>query len=469
MRSFLYSVFFFLTFLISVAQETQPNVIWLVCEDQSPDFFPMYGDATVSLPNIEALAEDSIIYNNMHATTPVCAPARSAIITGMYPTTLGTHNMRAFNEGRSTNQPSLGIPSYSPEFPDYIRPFTTYLRESGYYCTNSNKQDYNFKISADAWDQTCRYCKGAEKAAIHWRNRDEKQAFFAVFNFQITHEAQIWHQQNLPLYVDPKRIDVPPYFPDDAVVRKDMAVNYSNLVRMDGEVGAIIDELKESGLYDDSYIFFYSDHGGPFPRHKRAIYNTGTKVPFMIKLPKSKNAGKTVDELLSFIDLAPTVLSIAQLPIPEHIQGVDILDVKRKERDYIVTASDRFDEQVDRIRAIQTKRYKLIKNFIPSKPHAIPVGYRENMPMMQQLNKLYASKSLNSIQEQWFSSPKAPFEFYDLKNDPFELNNLAGSDKYKRIIKKLHEALNEWIVETDDLGEVPESTIIKKSTLARGN
>lgn len=469
MKIFLYSLFFFLHFLVSVAQESQPNIIWLVCEDQSPDFFPMYGDDTVSLPHIEALAEDSVIYNNMHATTPVCAPARSAIITGMYPTTLGTHNMRAFNEGRSTNQPSLGIPSYSPAFPKHIRPFTTYLRESGYYCTNSNKQDYNFKISEDAWDQTCRYCKGAKKDEIHWRNRGEGQAFFAVFNFQITHEAQIWHQQDQPLHVNPVDIEVPPYFPDDAVIRKDMAVNYSNLVRMDGEVGAIIKELKASGLYDDSYIFFYSDHGGPFPRHKRAIYNTGTKVPFMIKLPKSKNSGKTVDELLSFIDLAPTVLSIAQLPIPEHIQGVDILNNRRKQRDYLVTASDRFDEQVDRIRAIQTKRYKLIKNFVPLKPHAIPVGYRENMPMMQQLNKLYASKSLNSVQEQWFSNPKASLEFYDLKNDPFELNNLAGESKHNKTLMKMHNALKEWIRDTKDLGALSESSLIEKSIQADGS
>ena len=153
--------------MFAFAQKNKPNIIWLVCEDQSAQFFPMYGDKTVSLPHLEKLAEDSVLFENMHATTPVCAPARSAIITGMYPTTLGTHNMRTYNEGRKTNQPQLGIPSYSPKFPDYIKPFTVYLRDEGYYCTNSNKQDYNFEITSDAWDQSCRYCQGEEKENIH--------------------------------------------------------------------------------------------------------------------------------------------------------------------------------------------------------------------------------------------------------------------------------------------------------------
>ena len=256
----------------------------------------------------------------MHATTPVCAPARSAIITGMYPTSLGTHNMRAYNEGRKTNQPQLGIPSYSPKFPDYIKPFTVYLREEGYYCTNSNKQDYNFKITSDVWDQSCRYCQGEEKKTFIGEKRF-RPAFFAVFNFQITHESQIWKQQQQEVFFDPNDIEfIPPYFPDDPVIRRDMATNYSNLVRMDKQVGEIISELKEQGLYDDAYIFFYSDHGGPFPRHKRAIYQTGTKVPFIVKFPKSLHAGKKDDRLLSFVDLAPSVLQIAGIEIPVHMQ-----------------------------------------------------------------------------------------------------------------------------------------------------
>lgn len=454
----------FLTFCLANAQSKQPNIIWLVSEDQSPEFFPMYGDNTVSLPNLSQLADDSVIYDNMHATTPVCSPARSAIITGMYPTTLGTHNMRTYNEGRKANQPQLGIPSYSPKFPDYIRPFTAYMREAGYYCTNSNKQDYNFKISDDAWDQSCRYCKGRQKANIHWRNRAAGQPFFAVFNFQISHESQIWAQHNNKRYITPDEVtNIPPYFPDDPIIREDMAINYSNLVRMDKEIGAIINELKEQGLYDNAYIFFYSDHGGPFPRHKRAIYDSGIKVPLMIKLPKNVKAGSRNDDLWSFVDLAPTVLQLAQIPLPDYLQGMSILDKKTKPRKYLVTASDRFDGQVDRIRSIKTKRYKLIKNYNVSLPHALDVNYRKKMPMMRRLLALSDKGLLDKNAQRWFDTPKDAIEFYDLQKDPFELNNLAEKASYSNKLRKFNSLLEEWIIETRDLGRLPEKEIIDYS------
>ena len=457
---------FLFSFLLGFSQSEKPNIIWLVCEDQSTDFFPMYGDDTINLPNLEALADDSVVYENMHATTPVCAPARSAIITGMYPTTLGTHNMRTYNEGRTTNQPSLGIPSYSPKFPNYILPFTKYLRDHGYYCTNNNKEDYNFKISDDAWDQTCKYCSGKQKENIHWRNRDKDQPFFAVFNFQITHEAQIWSQAKNKIYVDPSNIKVPPYFPDDPIIRKDMAINYSNLIRMDREVGKLITELKNQGLYENTYIFFYSDHGGPFPRHKRAIYESGTKVPFMIKMPNSKYAKTRDNRLLSFIDLAATVLDIANINIPDYMQGESILDSSINERKYLVSASDRFDEQIDRIRSIQSKKYKLIVNFDTSKPHALPVSYRENMPMMQRMKEMYVSGNLNPVQQLWFETPKSKLEFYDLQLDPYEVNNLIEIPKYKSLILEYKKQLENWIEKTNDMGRIAEEDIVKYSTFS---
>ena len=466
MIKFVNSVFFLLCSVFFVcAQENRPNIIWIVCEDQSAQFFPMYGDKTVSLPHLEQLAEDSVLFNNMHATTPVCAPARSAIITGMYPTTLGTHNMRAYNEGRKTNQPQLGIPSYSPKFPYYIKPFTVYLRDAGYYCTNNNKQDYNFEIPSEAWDQSCRYCQGKEKENIHWRNSGEGQPFFAVFNFQITHESQIWEQQQRQRYIDPKDLEfIPPYFPNDSIVRQDMATNYSNLVRMDQQIGVIISELKEQGLYDDAYIFFYSDHGGPFPRHKRAIYQTGTKVPFFVKYPKSLHSGKTDDRLLSFVDLAPTVLEMAGLEPPTYMQGKSFLeDEPTVWRDFLVTASDRFDGQYDRIRAIQNNRYKLIKNFYPNSSHHLDIKYRKNMAMMQRIHSLYIEGKLDKEQQKWFQT-KSDFEFYDLKLDPFELNNLIDEPNLQEQIKMFKLELEKWMVETNDLGAIPEHELIKNAT-----
>ena len=231
--------------------QARPNIIWLVAEDQSPEFFPMYGDSTISLPFIESLSSDAVVFTNAFSPVPVCAPARSAIITGMYPTTLGTHNMRTYNAYSRDNQPDIGIPSYSPLVPDGVKMFTEYLRKEGYYCTNNAKEDYNFKAPESGWDESSN--------DAHWRNRPKDAPFFSVFNF--CHESGIWKQGEEELFVSPDSVRVPPYFPDTDVIRHDIAVNYSNLKRLDEQIGKIINQLKEDGLYDNSIIFFYGDHG----------------------------------------------------------------------------------------------------------------------------------------------------------------------------------------------------------------
>ena len=454
---------FILNFCVGYTQN-KPNVIWLVCEDQSPEFFSIYGNTSVNLPNIEALRADSVMYNNFYSPSAVCSPSRSAIITGMYPTTIGTHNMRAYNEGRKSNQPQLKIPSYSPKFPSKIKPFTITLRNAGYYCINSGKEDYNFKISNDAWDKTCSYCQGKEKSSIHWRYRAKNQPFFAVFNFQITHEAQIWHQAKKSILVDIDKVKVPPIFPNDSITRKDLAINYSNLIRMDKQLGKIIQQLKDDGLYESSYIFFYSDHGGPFPRYKRAIYETGTKVPFVVKFPNNKYANTTNNDLLSFIDLAPTMLNIAELKIPRYIQGHSFINSPGyKPRKLLFTATDRFDGQFDRIRAVRSRRYKLIRNYELTKPHALDVNYRNQMPLMRHLMHLVSLKQLNESQSLWFQVPKSNFEFYDLINDPYEINNLINNEAYIDDIRYLKQALNSWIRKTKDKGEIDEYDLIKSA------
>ncbi|WP_373518328.1 sulfatase-like hydrolase/transferase, partial [Pricia sp.] len=266
----------------TVLDKPLPNIIWLVAEDQSPDWFPMYGDSTIPLPNLEALAEDGVVFDNAVAPVPVCAPARSALITGMYPTTLGTHNMRTYAPGRREGgRPyhGLDIPSYSPVVPDAVKMFPEYLRKKGYYTTNGPKEDYNFEKTDAAWDESSKH--------PHWRKKRKGQPFFAVFNFAVCHESQIWNRGKDSLFVQPSKVPVPPYFPDTKTVRHDLAVNYSNLKRLDDQIGAIIADLKEDGHYENSIIFFYGDHGGPFPRHKRALYDTGVKVPLVIKFPKN--------------------------------------------------------------------------------------------------------------------------------------------------------------------------------------
>ena len=434
--------------------QIRPNIIWLVAEDQSPDFFPMYGDSTISLPNIESLSLDGVVFTNAYTPVPVCAPTRSAIITGMYPTTLGTHNMRTYNAYTTENQPEIGIPSYSPLVPDGVKMFTEYLRKEGYYCTNNAKEDYNFKAPESGWDES--------STSAHWRNRPKDAPFFSVFNFNVCHESGIWKQGEEELYVSPDSISVPPYFPDNDVIRHDLAVNYSNLKRLDEELGKIINQLKEDGLYENSIIFFYGDHGGPFPRYKRALYDTGIKLPLVIKFQDNLKKSNYDDRLISFIDFAPTLLSWAGIMPPKVMQGRAQFGVYRDstESSYVFASSDRFDEMYDKLRAVRTKRFKYIRNYNPEISNALAVKYREQIPMMQNMMTLRALGKLDSLPSLWFRTPKPEEELYDMENDPFELVNLSNQVQFQDTLVHLRKVLNTWIKETNDLGRTPEKDLI---------
>ena len=440
----------------------KPNIVWLVAEDQSQYFFPFYGDNSVTLPNISQLLENGIVYDGMNSPYPVCAPARSAIITGMYPNSIGTGNQRAYNYNRTVrtdNESILGFPYYSSKLAEQIKPFTKILRENGYYTTNNSKMDYNFKLREDAWDESSKEAS--------WEKRNKDQPFFSVFNFGVTHESQIWLRDKQELKVDPNDLSVPPFFPNDSLTRHALAVNYSNLVEMDKQMGEIIDKLKDQGLYENTYIFFYSDHGGPFPRHKRAIYDTGSKVPLVIKFPKRIQVKEKRNyDLLNFIDFAPTILSIAGLEIPKVYQGIAFLGSKKSKnkRNYSYSASDRFDEVTDKIRAVKTKKYKYIRNYDINKPHALNNYYRTQMALMRHLTALNESNLLSAEQKLWFNVPKNPEEFYDLENDPFELNNLIGEKKYSKEIENLRIQLDNWIDQINDPVNIPEKELVKMLT-----
>ena len=438
-----------------------PNIIWLVAEDQSVNFFPMYGNETIDLPNLSSLRKDGILYENSYSPVPVCAPARSSIITGMYPTSIGTHNMRAFAEYPQP-KPSKDVINYSPVPKSSVKMFTEYLRKNNYYTTNYGKEDYNFKKTDGSWDFSCTSdCSG--KLEPIWRDRNGDQPFFSVFNFGITHESQVWSQGDNELFVNPEEINVPPIFPDTDEVRKDLAVNYSNLVRLDKQIGEMIDLLKNDNLYNNSVIFFYADHGGPFPRFKRALYDTGIKVPLIIKLPKNINSNSRNSSLVSFIDYAPTVLSLAGIKPPKYMQGKALLGKYRaKEKSkFIFSSSDRFDEHVDRSRSVIYGGYKYIKHFNPEIERTNNV-YRDNMPMMKNMKKLWAEGKLGKDQAKWFKKPKPSEEMYLLDEDPYELNNIVDDPKYANRLKFMRESLNEWIIKTNDLGEFNEVDLINR-------
>ena len=450
----------------SKIQNTKPNILWIVTEDISPTL-SMYGDLTAKTPNLDALASESVVYDNAYAAVGVCAPTRSCIITGMYPTTIGTMHMRTGQDVMSwgkrkykvadsieTNDiENNPIRQYSAVIPDYVKCFPEYLQAAGYYCTNNQKTDYQFAAPVTAWNQN--------NNKAHWRNRpDSLTPFFSVFNINTTHESRLWVNENLPLTVNPDSVQIPPYLPDNTETRETVARNYSNIELMDKEVGEIIKQLKEDGLYDSTIIFFYSDHGGPLPRQKREIYDSGLKTPFMIKGVDGKK-GRT-DRIISHVDLAPTILSIAGIEPPKYMEGLAFLgEYEASERNYIFGSSDRFDEYSDRIRAVRNKRYLYLRNDYPELPKYKDVNYRKQIPMMPTFLELEKEGKLNEIQHSWFET-KTQEELYDCYKDPYNLNNLVENSDYNSVLKDMRSILVNHMKDRRDLGLEPESKMINQ-------
>jgi len=459
---------FMLLILLSIsasAQNPKPNILWLSCEDISP-YLSMYGDSTAHTPNLDKFAAEATIYTNVYATVAVCAPTRSSIITGMYPISIGTMHMRTGKDvmswgkrdysGKSKAVDINGdvVPLYSAVIPEEVKCFTEYLRDAGYFCSNNQKTDYQFAAPVTAWDEN--------NTKAHWRNRAEGQPFFAVFNFGVTHESRMWKNKNLEQTVDPEGVPLPLYFPDNAIVREDVARNYSNIELLDQQIGKRLKQLEEDGLLDNTIIFFFSDHGGPLPRGKRLNYDSGLQTPFMIRFP-DKLKQKYDDQLISHVDLAPTILSLAGIEIPDYMQGQAFLGSQdSNERDYIYGSGDRFDEFTDRTRIVRDDRYLYVRNYHPELPAYKDIGYRKHIDMMNELLRLNALGELNRDQNYWFRMKKTKDEFYDCKTDPENLHNLINEPQYKAKIEELSQAMDEWLEEVGDMGAIPEKQLFLK-------
>ena len=425
---------------------TKPNIVWITCEDMSLHL-ESFGDSTIKTPNINRLAREGVRYSQAYSIAGVCAPSRSALITGMYPTTIGTHNMRTL-QGLSRE-----VPYYSAVLPPEVKTYTEYLRAGGYYCTNDVKTDFQFETPISAWDEC--------STAAHWRNRPAGKPFFAIFNFTITHESQIWARKNEPLLVDPAKVKVPPIYPDTEIVRRDMARNYTNIIKMDEMVGKVLKELEEDGLLDKTIIFFYSDHGSGLPFYKRELYDRGLRVPLIVRYPDKALAGTWNDELVSFVDFGPSVLSLAGVPVPKHMQGQAFLGEQKAKtpRKYVFAARDRMDSEYDIVRAVKDKRFKYIRNYQPQKPVMQNIQYRLNMDMMNEIIRLEKEGKLNETQRIWFRKTKPAEELYDTDVDPFEINNLAEDSKYHEKLVELRNVHEQWERDTRDLGFTPEKDV----------
>lgn len=435
----------------------RPNILWLSTEDISPDL-GCYGDEYAHTPNLDKFATQSARYTNAFSSAPVCAPSRSAIITGMYPTTIGSMHMR-----------SKAVP------PAGIKAFTEYLRAAGYYCSNNSKTDYNFEAPPSnrppdtVWDET------SNKA--HWRNRQDKsQPFFAVFNIVVTHESQVRVPDDLykkntarlkpEEFHDPAKAKLPPYYPDTPLVRKDWARYADNITAMDYMVADLLKQLEEDGLAENTVVFFWGDHGRGLPRAKRWVYDSGLRVPLMVRWPGKIKPG-VVDDVVSLMDLGPTVLSIAGVPIPPVMQAQAFLgDQKKAPRQYAYAHRDRMDESYDMMRSVTDKRFHYIKNFFPGRPYAQHIEYMEEMPTMQEMRRLYKDhmnaldpnygKAMTPAQLLFFRPEKPAEELYDVTVDPHEINNLTGKPEHQETLKRMRAALEQWQTQTKDLGLVPE-------------
>ena len=335
--------------------------------------------------------------------------------------------------------------------PDEVKCYTEYLRKAGYYCTNNQKTDYQFAPPITAWNEN--------NGKAHWRNAPKGKPFFSVFNIGTTHESQLWKKRDLPLTVKPENVKVPPYLPDNDATRNTIARHYSNVELMDAEIGAFIKQLKDDGLYDNTIIFFYSDHGGPLPRQKREIYDSGLKVPFMIK-GVATESGRT-NRMISFVDLAPTMLSLAGLKAPDYMEGQAFLgEFNTERRKYIFGSSDRFDEITDRIRAVRNDQFLYLRNDFTTLPKYKDLGYRKNVPMMSAFLELKADNKLDKEEQLWFA-PKIKEELYDCEKDPHNINNLAEDPEYASVLVEIRQALETHLKDRKDYGLIPESEMIE--------
>ena len=447
MKTYLFSFFLFIS-TYCTGQES-PNFLWLVFEDQSL-FLSMYGDSSANTPNINQLAKDGIVYQNCYTPSPVCAPSRSSLITGMYPTTLGTQHMRAYKNSVEKNVINMhnSLPYYSAKPKKPIRFFTEDLRANGYYCTNNSKEDYNMMTSPLAWDESSQ--------TAHWRNKKEGQPFFSVFNFNVTHESNIWKNKTTYSKKELENVIIPNFFPEDDGIKIDLLTNYKNIEKLDKQIGVILDQLKADSLYENTIIFFFSDHGGPFPRYKRSIYETGLRVPMLVKWINDTCRGNS-HQLISFVDFAPTVIDAANIKREYPFEGISFF--KKDERHYVYAATDRFDETTDLRRSIRGINFKLIYNGDTTTPVYKPISYRQQMKTMKVLDSLQQKQELNTYFSNWFSKHKGHFELYEVSEDYYETNNLISNTNYEQIYKKLQYHLFAWM-EKSDFGNMSESTML---------
>lgn len=463
-----------LTLLSTACQQEQkkqenivpPNIIFLVSEDNSP-FLGSYGDDNAYTPNLDRLASQGILYENAFAVAPVCAPSRSSIITGMYANSLGSHHMRS-----------------EVAIPDDFRFFPYYLRQAGYYTTNRLKKDYNIIDQDEVWDDS----KWWDYEDM-LRDRKEDQPFFVMFNTFMSHEQRLHDDREtrvISYYRDaaiesmtgtpasqeridyfnhmhqPGSIPLPPYHPDVPEMHEDWARYYDCISMMDDEIGEMLKNLDRDGLLENTIIFYFSDHGGVVGRSKRFPFESGLKVPLIVRVPEkyqhmiAHEPGSRTDRVVTLMDLAPTVLHLAGIDIPEQFQGIPFLGSQaQREREYAFGFRGRMDERYDFSRTARDKDYRYIRNYMPHRPWGQKVNYLWNAPHMHAWEQAWLEGETNA-QQSYFFEPKAVEELFNIHNDPHNVNNLATDPNYQDVLVRMRSATDDWMLRINDKNFIPE-------------
>ncbi len=435
-----------------------PNILWINCEDISPNL-GCYGDEYATTPNLDKLAEDGVVFTNAYATAPICSPSRSCLISGLYATSLGTQHLFS-----------------AIDIPEHIKTLPEYLGQKGYFTAMYGKTGYNF--NPDRPEDRYDYLHWRDDYAP-WRKREGKP-FFGYFTLGYTHEgptnnSQAWKKnvKSLPenLLHDPEKANVPEILPQTGEFRKIWSHYADNITVMDKKAGHILDLLRKDGLMDSTFVFFFSDHGAGLPGYKRWVYSSGLRVPLIIHIPKAYKhltdfeQGTKTDQLTSFVDYPATALNLAGIDIPEHMEGTPFMGKKKcSKREYVIGARSRADNFYETARSISDGNYLFVKNFRPHFPYMQPghIFDTKEKEGFVEIHRLHKDGKLNPEFEKYFN-PKPREEFYDMKKDPLEQNNLIHSPDYQEQISKMRHQLKSWMIETKDAGLLHEPEFMIRS------
>ena len=452
MKKYLLLIFVFIISSCNDELDPKPNILWIVTEDNSLHYMNLYTKGGAEMPNVSSLASEGVVFNNAFSNAPVCSVARSTIITGVYSPRIGTQYHRRMS---------------LVKLPDDVKPLPVYLKEAGYYTSNNSKEDYNFIKDGEIWDES------SGKAS--YKNRKKDQPFFHVQNFHNTHEGQLhFDQEHLENALKTNNLDSIkpfPYHPDTPTFRYTQSLYHNHHKDVDKEIRKFIKKLEDENLLDNTIIFYYADHGGVLPRSKGYIYESGLNVPLVVRIPEKFKklspfkAGSRTSTFVEFVDLVPTVLSIAGIEIPRSVNGKPFLGKKLKKsklekQNTTFGYADRFDEKYDLVRSVRVGKYKYIRNYQPFNVDGLYNFYRYKMLAYKEWYKLFQDGKLNEVQSQFFK-PRAPEALYNIDEDPHEIKNLAKDKNYIEILLDLRRKLNDHLVSINDLSFIPEPHLLE--------